>query len=329
MSLRGFRRSAYTVVIPAVLILAASCSGSESPGGQGNGNQVGAELTAEVASFDIAAGNPTRFILGLSLFDQSGQLAVTGGSIDVAFAFLGEGQASGSEPAGDATATFLPIPGATGPFEDQPVARSASSGRGVYSIEEFEFDRPGFWEATVSADIQDRGAMSATAAFEVLPEPLVPTVGEPAPKAENLVLGDKDAPEEAIDSRAATGKIPDPELHEATVADSIQAGRPVLVVVATPVYCVSRFCGPVTDMIQDLAADYGDRADFIHIEVWRDYEGQVVNRGAADWILREQTLQEPWVFLVGADGRVAARWDNVATRQEIEPYLQDLPPISD
>jgi hypothetical protein len=38
-------------------------------------------------------------------------------------------------------------------------------------------------------------------------------------------------------------------------------------------------------------------------------------------------LLEPWVFLVGADGRVAARWDNVATRQEIEPLLEDLPPL--
>jgi hypothetical protein len=34
---------------------------------------------------------------------------------------------------------------------------------------------------------------------------------------------------------------------------------------------------------------------------------------------------EPWVFLIGADGRIAARWDNVATREEIEPLLRDLP----
>jgi len=99
------------------------------------------------------------------------------------------------------------------------------------------------------------------------------------------------------------------------------------VAVATPVYCVSKFCGPVTDMVQELAAEYSDRADFVHIEVWRDYEGQVVNKGAADWILRGDNLQEPWVFLVDAEGRIVERWDNVATRQEIEPLLQDLPPL--
>ncbi|MGH2693142.1 MAG: hypothetical protein ACRDHM_11705, partial [Actinomycetota bacterium] len=80
-------------------------------------------------------------------------------------------------------------------------------------------------------------------------------------------------------------------------------------------------------MVQELAAEFDDRAEFIHIEVWRDFQGKVVNKAAADWILREDTLQEPWVFLVDADGRVAARWDNVATGQEIEPFLRDLPPL--
>jgi len=310
----------------AIAIVAASCSSdTQAPGGGGNDGT--AQLTAEVASFDLAAGTPGRFIVGASLFDSSGQLAVTGGSVDLSFSFLGQGQATGSEPYRDATATFLPIPGAAGPFEDQPVAESASSGRGVYSVSEFEFDRAGFWEVEVSADVRDRGSMTATAAFEVLPEPLVPAVGDPAPRAENLTIDTKDAPEEAVDSRAATGGIPDEELHRTTVAEAIRAGHPALVVVATPVYCVSQFCGPVTDMVQELAADYGDRAEFIHIEVWRDFQGQVVNKAAADWILREDSLLEPWVFLVGADGRVAARWDNVATRQEIEPLLQDLPPL--
>jgi len=312
-------------VAAALALLAAGCSGSEpAPSG---GESGGAQLTAEVASFDLAAGTPGRFIVGVSLFDSSGQLAVTGGSVDLSFSFLGQGQATGSEPYRDATATFLPIPGAAGPFEDQPVAESASSGRGVYSVSEFEFDRAGFWEVEVSADVGDRGSMTATAAFEVLPEPLVPAAGDPAPRSENLTIDTKDAPEEAIDSRAATGGIPDEELHRTTVAEAIRAGHPALVVVATPVYCVSKFCGPVTDMVQELAADYGDRAEFIHIEVWRDFQGQVVNKAAADWILREDSLLEPWVFLVGADGRVAARWDNVATRQEIEPLLEDLPPL--
>ena len=38
-------------------------------------------------------------------------------------------------------------------------------------------------------------------------------------------------------------------------------------------------------------------------------------------------MQEPWVFVIGADGKVAARFDNIASRGEIEPLLQKLPPM--
>jgi hypothetical protein len=286
-----------------------------------------AELTAEAASFDLAAGLPTRFLVGLSLFTPDGQLFVGGGSIDLSFFYLGEEQATGREHYDDAIAEFLPIAGSTGPIEDQPVAAPGSGGRGVYKVDDFTFDRSGFWEVETAAIVRDRGSMKANAAFEVLPEPLVPAPGDRAPRTENLTLDSKGAPEEAIDSRAATGEIPDPELHTTTVAEAISEHHPALIVISTPVYCVSRFCGPVTDMVQELADEYGNRAEFIHIEVWCDFQNKVVNKAAADWIYRADTIQEPWVFLVGADGRVAERWDNVATRQEIEPFLQGLPPI--
>lgn len=118
--------------------------------------------------------------------------------------------------------------------------------------------------------------------------------------------------------------MPDRSLHETTVLESIKRGEPALVVVSTPVYCVSRFCGPITDMIEDLAADQPRSINFIHIEVWRDFQGQVVNRAAADWVYRGQDLTEPWVFLIDDRGEIVARWDNVATRSEIEPELEKL-----
>ncbi|MGH2659870.1 MAG: hypothetical protein ACRDHS_09450, partial [Actinomycetota bacterium] len=72
--------------------------------------------------------------------------------------------------------------------------------------------------------------------------------------------------------------------------------------------------------------DYGDRARFIHIEVWRDFEASELDPAAREWIARGGDAREPWVFLIGADGKVAARWDNVATRPEIEP--RSVPPAS-
>src|SRR3546814_17885210 len=84
------------------------------------------------------------------------------------------------------------------------------------------------------------------------------------------------------------GSVPDPELHQLTVADAVATGRPTMVVVSTPVFCVSRFCGPITDSVQELAATHGDRANFVQIEAWRDFEENKMNRGAADWIYPEE-----------------------------------------
>ena len=103
--------------------------------------------------------------------------------------------------------------------------------------------------------------------------------------------------------------------------------RPAVVVFSTPVYCTSQFCGPVTDMVQDLAHDYADRASFIHVEIWQDFEKKQLTKASADWLFRNNDVNEPWVFVIGADGKIAARFDNVTTREEVEPLLRALPVV--
>ncbi|MGH7424902.1 MAG: hypothetical protein ACREJP_01885, partial [Candidatus Methylomirabilales bacterium] len=262
-----------------------------------------------------------RFIVGLL---TPGQDLISHGAVKMRFAFLGTKSNPRSAKYGlPVTGRFLPIPASPSGPSEGPVAGPASEGRGVYGTQA-SFDRHGFWQVEVAADLKGDGPRTGTAAFRVLEKHRVAGPGDDAPRTENLTLDSKDAPRAAIESRA-NGELPDPELHRTTIAAAIQAGRPALVVFATPVYCVSRFCGPVTDMVAELAGEYGDRAEFIHVEIWRDFDQGTVNRAAAEWLLREGDLQEPWVFLIGGDGKVAARWDNVATRGEIEPPLRRLP----
>jgi hypothetical protein len=169
--------------------------------------------------------------------------------------------------------------------------------------------------------------LDAAAAFSVVDRPSVIGVGALAPHTRNLVIGDPGVSPGSIDSRAAGGApVPDPELHTISIAKALDAGHPALVVFSTPVYCVSRFCGPVTDLVSELAAKYRDRADFIHVEIYRDFQAGQVNQAALDWLsLANGDLREPWTFLIGADGRIVASWDAVVTRSEIEPLLQALP----
>ena len=78
-------------------------------------------------------------------------------------------------------------------------------------------------------------------------------------------------------------------------------------------------------MVTNLADRYHDRAEFIHIEIWQDFDNQTLSSTAQDWLLRDGNLQEPWVFLVGSDGRILARWDNVLISDELEAALERLP----
>jgi hypothetical protein len=321
-------RTARPLAILLALVLLAACGGSGSGSGSTGASKAtpeGDQIAAQLASYDLAVGTQ-RFMLGL--VTQENEL-IGGGKVEMKFAYLGTREAeTKGEVVAEAEAEFLPIPAdANGPapeVPDTPSLLPSSEGSGVYATQA-SFDRPGFWGVVVEADVEDEGRWTGRTTFEVFDEHRFPWIGDEAPRSENLTAGAADAPPAAVDSRAREGKdLPDPELHDMTVASSIASGKPTLLVVSTPTYCVSRFCGPITDMVQGLSKDYEDTANFIHIEVWRNFEAKEINRAAAEWMLRGETALEPWVFLIGADGKIAGRWDNVATKGEIEPALKAL-----
>jgi hypothetical protein len=321
------KRARLLAVLAGAALVALSCSGGSGDGqGATSSGPKPDDLVVEVASYDLAVGARARFMVGVLTADHR---FVGFGTVQMRFAYLGAAKGARAAPAygSPSSGSFLAIPGTEVPVPPptRPTIVDASTGRGVYATNA-AFDRVGIWQVEVTATIARR-RQHATAAFTVASRHAVPAPGDAALPSENHTLGTSDVPPGAVDSRAADGDIPDPELHRTTIAAALAAHRPLVAVFSTPVYCVSRFCGPVTEMVQQLARDYGDRASFVHVEIWRDFEAKEINRAAADWLLRDGDLQEPWVFVVGADGRILARFDNVATRGELELLLRPLPVI--
>ena len=309
------------VAAGALLLVLVACGGSG-----GGGGTSADDLAVQVASFDLATGRPTRFIVGVVTVDQR---LLGYGQVDMRCSYVGtrEGGADPTPFGPPVKGSYLPIHGSEVP-SPQPAAPqivAASNTRGVYGAQT-TFDKAGFWEVEVTARVEGK-EQKGKAAFAVNEKHAVPAPGEPALATETLTLTTPDVPRPAIDSRAGSGDIPDPDLHRTTIAASLAAKRPVVAVFATPVYCTSRFCGPVTDLIDELAHQYADRADFVHVEIWREFQTKTVNKSAADWVLRGDQINEPWVFLIGADGRIAARFDNVVTKGELEPLIRALPVI--
>lgn len=317
-------------VLLVLALLAAGCgSGSgDDTGGGATETTAEPDMSVAVASYDVSVSQqPRRLLLGLQTPDQR---LVTHGTVDLAFTYLGdrEQQVENAEPSITTTGEYLPVPGSPDPGEgDTPRLSAPSEARGVYGGQ-VAFDQAGFWTVAVTAAVDGAEPLTGTASFEVLAENQVPDVGDPALKTENLTIASIEAGEAepvAVDSRAQDGgQVPDPELHDSTIAEGIAAGRPVVALFATPVYCVSQFCGPITDMVAELAPQYSDKVDFVHVEIWNDHQNQAVNRAAADWLLRNDNLQEPYLFVIGADGTITHRFDNVTTRGELEAALKEV-----
>lgn len=321
------RRAA--LIALALPFLFGACGGgdgkdSDASSDKATSTTVADRVQGQVAGYDLAVGPPGRFILGI--YNES-RGPVGYGTVPFKFFFLGTDQPTGTpQPGPTASATYLPLPGSPPPPADtsKPVYLSTDQ-RGVYAAQ-VAFDRPGAWGVEATVDLG--GPQTIRIGFKVKAKHEVPAPGEAAPPSQNLTVSTPDVPPAAIDSRAsATTPVPDPELHQTTVAQALGEKRPVLLVISTPTYCESRFCGPVTDMAAALAKDYGNRARFIHIEFWKDFKANQISDAAREWVGKGQDITEPWVFLIGADGKIAARLDNVATKGELEPLLQRLPAI--
>ena len=322
MRLVNLRR---TVLIGLFGVILVACGG-QAPGGSVAPSIDSSTILAEVATFEVVVDRPERLLLALVSADNRW---LSFGEVQMSFSYAGDGSDSPppAEPMPDTVGHFLPIPGTPTSGADVPTLTFATEGRGVYTAQ-VTFPQVGFWQVLAQGETADGSAFAAEAALQVVATPSLLSVGDVAPKSDNPIAGDPDVPPSAIDSRASEEvPIPDPELHAISIADAIAAGHPALVVFSTPVYCVSRFCGPVTDLVAELADRYADRADFIHVEIYRDFTAGEINQTALDWLQApDGNFREPWIFLVGADGRIVGSWDTLVTREELEPVLAALPP---
>jgi hypothetical protein len=320
------RRASIVGVVLALALIGTACGKGSS--GSGDSTSGASSFAAEVANTDLWAGAPQRFEIGIFQSTSSaGVKLVTFGQVGLAFAYLGVDGKQPATPGAQATGTYLPAP-TTATSQGGPALSDPSTARGVYQAENVMFDQPGFWQVTVTADVAGAGKQQLTTAFPVTAKPTLPAPGERALKTDNLTLASKDVPASAIDSRASDSTpVPDPELHRWTIARAIAEHRPVLVIFATPTYCESQFCGPTTDGVAALAGRYGDRAVFIHVEIWRDYQKSVINQGAADWLYRNGDLTEPWLYLIGSNGIIKDRWGPLFDPAEVAKDLAALPPM--
>ena len=181
------------------------------------------------------------------------------------------------------------------------------------------FDRTGDWAAALDVEIEGkrhRGLLVQP--FNVLERTPEPQIGDRLPESPHLTL------REAGDITAVSSMTePVPELNELTVAEAVATGRPVLVAIATPAYCQSRFCGPLMDeVVVPLWEEFGGEVQFVHVEPYELETVRSSGRLVPVPLLDEWKLQtEPWVFIAGRGGVVTAKFEGVASLEEVRAAL--------
>lgn len=263
----------------------------------------GPEVGVIVISTDLAVG-VNRVVFGL--VDREGMpVRSSGGQAEVQAAIFISGQEA-AEVRHSATARFMRWP---------------TGSQGVFTAS-LELDTAGFWQLQVSIASEDRGLVEAVGAFEVKERSDTPSIGERAPASITPTLaGVEDL------ATITSSPVPDPDLYRLSVHQALEAGKPLVVVFATPAFCITATCGPQVEVVSQLKERFQDRANFIHVEVFEDphvIEGGRPTGGFVPAVLEWNLPTEPWTFVLDRAGRVQAKFEAFTTLEELEDALQKV-----
>ncbi len=196
--------------------------------------------------------------------------------------------------------------------------------RGAYSAE-LTFDRPGPWRLDIQVEGPD-GPGEAQTTVEVLERTVVPDIGSIPPFSNSKTVHTVQRLEDLT-----TDPTPDPDLYQLTISEAVITGRPTVIVFATPAFCTSPTCGPQVDTVSELKDLRAEEANFIHVELYdnpAEIQGDLSRARFHDlvsiWGLSSipNWFNESWTFVLGADGRIAQRFEGFPTLEELDAALQ-------
>jgi hypothetical protein len=195
------------------------------------------------------------------------------------------------------------------PFRSETTESEAVT---VAYVSEINFDRPGEWRLVAVLRDGDRRVASLLPSIRVGPYPRIPDLGEVPPKVHTPTFTDTSDPTE-IDTR-----VPHDAMHEDDFFD-VLGQRPVVLLFATPALCMSRVCGPVVDIAEQVHSQAPDDVSFVHMEVYNENDPSKGIRPQ----LRSYGLQtEPWLFVMNGSGEVTTRIEGAFSAGDLEAAVE-------
>lgn len=141
---------------------------------------------------------------------------------------------------------------------------------------------------------------------------LWPLVGDPLPPFDTPTV-DNNRGVDPICTRPE-GTCP---FHDITLTQAIKSGKPVVYFIGTPAYCKTGTCAPGLDALISLAEKIGDKAIFVHADVFTDKTATKI----APAIEAYKLTYEPVFYITDAQGVLVNRLDAVFDVTEMSSAL--------
>jgi len=215
--------------------------------------------------------------------------------------------------------------GETIPPEPQTFIWAIEGVNGVY-VGHATFPSPGQWTADFTTAAPGSPSATTTFSLEVKQDVNVVAPGDPAPSVKTPTLADAGGDV----SKISSDPKPVPAFYQTSEDAALAAHKPFVLIFATPKFCQSSVCGPTLDKLKPVAAAHPEMT-FINVEPYQlsdsggslqpvlDANNQLIPVEATNAF---KLSTEPYVFVVGADGKVSSSFELVFSPEEIEAAIK-------
>ena len=197
-------------------------------------------------------------------------------------------------------------------FQSRNTAEDPDSAKSVY-VAETPFPRPGSYVVAAVTKLNGR-LVAAVTQVTVGRNSRIPGPGDRAIRVHTPTVASVGGNVEKIDTR-----IPPDDMHSVDLADALDEHEPVVLLFATPALCQSRVCGPVTDVTEEVKSEFGDKAKFIHMEIYNDND---LNKGPRPQFTAWHLKDEPVLFTINRDGRIVDRIQGAFSADELRASVR-------
>ena len=196
--------------------------------------------------------------------------------------------------------------------------------RGLYATD-VVYPRAGRWGTRFNATLADGSTKTVRLEYDVREAGSTIAIGAAAPSVKTPTIKSVGGDIRAVSS----DKQPTERFYTTSVDEALGRGKAFVVVFATPAFCETAICGPTLDTVKAVALDYPNLT-FINLEPYRmkfadgtlqpelDASGQLQS---APWTDAFGLQTEPWIFVVGSDGTVKAKFEAVVGSDELRAAI--------